>query len=431
MIKMKKIHDFEINESNELMIGQFSANELVKTYQSPLYVMDEYKIVQNMKRIKFAFSHQAIKTEVIFAGKAFLTKAMVKLIKDNDLSLDVVSIGELYTAITAGFDPKHIYFHGNNKTEEEIKYALKVKVGTIIVDHRDEFELLNELTTTYHPQLLLRINTGVEAHTHEYIKTTHHNSKFGVSAYDKQTLDLIKDMHQSSFDFMGIHAHIGSQIFEITSFEQHTIEMIDFSNKVKKTLDIDIKNINLGGGFGIKYTKEDKVPDINEMLNRVLKTADEHIKNLSLNIEKLMIEPGRSIVADAGVTLYRVGSLKTTYGKKNYIFVDGSMADHMRTALYQAKYEAVIANRVIGDIQKTYTIAGKACESGDMIIHDIELPEVKKNDLIAVFTTGAYHYSMASNYNRLLKPAVVFVNQDKARIVVKRETLEDLIRNDL
>ncbi|QWB95775.1 diaminopimelate decarboxylase [Mycoplasmatota bacterium] len=428
---MEKVHNYNINESNELMIGNFSAKNLVETYQTPLYVMDEHRIVENMKNMKQSFSQQSLKTEVIFAGKAFLTKAMVKLIKENNLSLDVVSIGELYTAISAGFDPKNIYFHGNNKTEEEIVYALNVEVGTIIIDHKDEFELLSSLATNYYPHLLLRINTGVEAHTHEYIKTTHHNSKFGVSAYDDKTLDLINMINQSPFDFMGIHAHIGSQIFEISSFQQHTIEMIEFSYKVKQKLNVDINYINLGGGFGIKYTDEDRVPNIKEMLKEVLNTADEHIKKLNLNIKKLMIEPGRSIVADAGVTLYSVGSLKTTYGQKNYIFVDGSMADHMRTALYQAKYEAVIANRVNGEKNTIYTIAGKACESGDMIIHDIKLPEVKKNDIIAVFTTGAYHYSMASNYNRLLKPAVIFVNQDKARIVVKRETLKDLIRNDL
>jgi len=428
---MTKIHNYNINESNELMIGSFSAKNLVETYQTPLYVMDEHRIVENMKNMKQSFSHQSLKTEVIFAGKAFLTKAMVKLIKENNLSLDVVSIGELYTAISAGFNPKNIYFHGNNKTEKEIVYALNVEVGTIIIDHKDEFELLSALATNYYPHLLLRINTGVEAHTHEYIKTTHHNAKFGVSAYDEKTLDLINMINQSPFDFMGIHAHIGSQIFEISSFQQHTMEMIEFSYKVKQKLNVDIDYINLGGGFGIKYTEEDLVPNINQMFKEVLNTAEKHIKKFNLNIKKLMIEPGRSIVADAGVTLYSVGSLKTTYRQKHYIFVDGSMADHMRTALYQAKYEAVIANRVNGKKNNIYTIAGKACESGDMIIHDIKLPEVKKNDIIAVFTTGAYHYSMASNYNRLLKPAVIFVNQDKARIIVKRETLKDLIRNDL
>ncbi len=427
---MKKVHEFEVN-NNQLLIGTHTAKALVDKYQTPLYVMDEAKMIHNMQTMKKYFKHDGIKTEVIFAGKAFLAKEMVRLVQRQDLSLDVVSIGEFYTAIAAGFDPSRIYFHGNNKTREELVFALEHKVGTIVVDHADEFALLSELNTEYKPNLLLRVNTGVEAHTHEYIKTTHHNSKFGVSAFDDQTIALIKEINASAFHFMGIHAHIGSQIFEIKSFRDHAIEMIDFAKKVKDMIDVDIKYINLGGGFGIKYTKDDHVPSIEEMLKDVVDTAYDEIKKQGLNIEKLMIEPGRSIVADAGMTLYTVGSVKTTFGKKNYAFIDGSMADHMRTALYQAKYEAVIANRVEGDNPKVYTIAGKACESGDMIIHDILLSEIKKDDIIAVFTTGAYHYSMASNYNRLLKPAVVFVNENESRVVVKRETLEDLIRNDI
>ncbi len=427
---MNEMHGYPIKD-NQLTIGKFTANQLVREFKTPLYVMDEARMIKNMKKIKSYFKHDGIKTEVIFAGKAFLVKEMAKLVKKQDLSLDVVSIGELYTAIQADFDPERIFFHGNNKTREEIEFALSHNVGTIVVDNEEEFSLLCDINYKYKPDLLLRINTGVEAHTHEYIKTTHHNSKFGVSTFDNNTIKLIKKMDASDFDFKGIHAHIGSQIFEIKSFRDHAIEMIDFARKVKDEVNVDIKYINLGGGFGIKYTKEDNVPPLEEMLEDVVHTAYEEIKKQNLNIEKLMIEPGRSIVADAGITLYTVGSVKTTYGKKNYAFVDGSMADHMRTALYKAKYEAVIANRVEGENSKVYTIAGKACESGDVIIHDITLPEVKKQDLLAVFTTGAYHYSMASNYNRLLKPTVVFVNKDYARVVVKRETLDDLVRNDI
>lgn len=427
---MKEIHQFKINNQNEIMVGNYSLSELAQKYKTPLYIMDEEKIIHNMNQMKDFFSHPKLKTEVIYAGKAFLVKEMVKLIHLNHLSLDVVSIGELFTAISAGFDPSNIYFHGNNKTLEELTYAINQKVGTIIIDHSLEFELLQSINSSYKPNLLLRINTGVEAHTHEYIKTTHHNSKFGVSAFDEQTVELIKLMSETA-NFKGIHAHIGSQIFEIESFKQHTIEMIEFANKVKKETHIDIKYINLGGGFGVKYTKDDNVPPIDEMLKTVIHVAYEYINKYSLNVEKMMIEPGRSIVADAGLTLYTVGSVKTTFGKKNYAFIDGSMADHMRTALYQAKYEAAINKKVTDESKVKYTIAGKACESGDMIIHDIMLPKINQNDLLAVFTTGAYHYSMSSNYNRLQKPAVIFVNQDKVKEVVKRETLEDLIRNDL
>ncbi|MFA6801015.1 MAG: diaminopimelate decarboxylase [Acholeplasmataceae bacterium] len=428
---MSYLHDYKVNQHNELMIGNISVSDLVKMYKTPLYVMDEQKIIHQMDLIKKSFYHQNLKTEVIFAGKAFLTKAMVKLVEKQGLSLDVVSIGELYTAISAGFSPKNIYFHGNNKTYEELEYALIHKVGTIVIDHQDEFQLLQTIKSEYKPDLLLRINTGVEAHTHAYIKTTHLNSKFGVSAFDYNTIKLIELMAHSDYNFKGIHAHIGSQIFEIESFKQHAIEMIEFAKKVKEAIDVDIKYINLGGGFGVRYIESDQVPKIDVMLSEVIQTAYQAICAYDLKVEKVMIEPGRSIVADAGVTIYTVGSVKTTFGNKNYVFVDGSMADHIRTALYQAKYEAVLANRVCDNLDKTYTIAGKACESGDMIIHDIMLPEVKIGDLLTVFTTGAYHYSMASNYNRLQKPAVVFVNGDHSRLVVKRETLEDLIRNDL
>ncbi len=428
---MKAIHQFNTNEYNELMIGSVTVSDLVKKYKTPLYAMDEQRIEHQIELIKQSFSHPSIETEVIYAGKAFLVKEMVKLIERHSLSLDVVSIGEFYTAIKAGFNPKNIYFHGNNKTKDELIYAIKHQVGHIVVDNQDEFELLKSIETNDYPQLLLRINTGVEAHTHEYIKTTHHNSKFGVSAFDPNTIELIKDMNSSSFPFMGIHAHIGSQIFEIESFKQHTIEMIMFAKKLKDEANIKVEAINLGGGFGVKYTSDDQVPSLELMLHEVIETAYQYIKQFNLDVKKMMIEPGRSIVADAGVTIYEVGGVKTTFGQKNYVFVDGSMADHMRTALYQAKYEAVIANKVFDEDKKVYTIAGKACESGDMIIHDIKLPLVEPKDLLVVFTTGAYHYSMASNYNRLTKPAVVFVNGSESRIVVKRETLDDLLRNDL
>lgn len=423
------ILEFEV-KNNELIIGGVSVSSLVKEYKTPLYVMDEDVIRNNCNRLKYSFSSSLFDTEIIYASKAFLTKEMVKLIDEEGLSLDVVSLGECYTAIQAGLNPSRIYFHGNNKSEEELVFALKHHVGTIVIDNLDEFLLLQSLAKDYYPSLLLRINTGVEAHTHEYIKTTTHNSKFGVSILSESTYDLIERVASSNFPFLGFHGHIGSQIFETSSFKEHVDEMMKYTLNAEKRLNIKVTVLNLGGGFGVKYTSEDHNQPIEDFMKVIIESAEEKQEELGLGIKKLLIEPGRFIVAEAGVTLYQVGSTKKTYSGMNYVFVDGSMADHIRTALYQATYSASLANKMNETEDTLYTIAGKACESGDMIIKNIYLPKVCKNDIIAVFTTGAYHYSMASNYNRLLKPAVVFVSKGNSRTVVKRETLEDLLRND-
>jgi diaminopimelate decarboxylase len=424
---MEKIID------NQLYISGVKATDLAIKYQTPLYVMDEELIRDQCRLFRNNFTHQIVESKVIYASKAFLNLAMSKLIQEEKLSLDCVSGGELYTAFQANFDMMEVYFHGNNKSIEELKMAFDFNVGVIVIDNEDEFHRILQIIPKNKVQkVMLRINPGIEAHTHEYIKTTSNDSKFGVSIFDPQTLTLIEKMsHASKLDFIGFHTHIGSQIFEEESFYQEAKAILDYVKQVLDKKNIYIKEINLGGGFGAKYLKDDQMFDLTNFLPRLLDVIYHYATELSIKIPKVLIEPGRAIVAEAGYTLYTISGTKTTFGNKKYIFTDGSMADHMRTALYQAKYDAVISNRVHDQKEHIYTITGKACESGDIIIKEILLPKPNENDILAVKSTGAYHYSMSSNYNRLLKPAVVFVYKGQSKIVVKRETYDDLLRNDI
>lgn len=422
-----------INPTSEhLYISGVDATWLADTYGTPLYVMDESLIRKQCKAFKSSFSHPSVQTEVIYASKAFLTLSMAKLINQEGLSMDVVSGGELYTAIKSGFPMERIFFHGNNKSEEEIRMAINHHVGTIVIDNEDEWDLLSHMSFQGKRRLMLRINPGIEAHTHEYIKTTKNDSKFGLSVYDPKTLEVIEKIYRHpQFECVGFHTHIGSQIFETESFMELAKSMMEYASIVYKKIGMKVREINLGGGFGARYTQADTPFDIFACFPQLLSLMVDEANRLNLEIPKVLIEPGRSIVAEAGYTLYRVGGTKKTFGGKHFIFVDGSMADHIRTALYQATYQAVIASDLSRKGCETYTVTGKACESGDIIIREAKLPPVFKGDLLAVLTTGAYHYTMSSNYNRLLKPAVVFVSEGTSRLVVKRETYDDLIRNDL
>jgi diaminopimelate decarboxylase len=414
-------------QHGHLMIGNYTARQLADRFGTPLYVIDE-KHVRNQARLFIdSFTHPTLKTEVIYASKAFLTLAMCKLIEEEGLSLDVVSGGELYTAHIAQFNMNNVYFHGNNKSVEELNMALRFGVNTIVLDNESELERLIPLLSK--PQkVLLRVNPGIEAHTHEYIATTKNDSKFGLSTADPATLTLIERLCQEPMiDFAGLHAHIGSQIFEAESFYKEADALLRFISDHE----LNVTELNLGGGFGVAYTHEDQPLSLFEFLRSLLEHISMTLTSLDLPVMKIMIEPGRSIVANAGTTLYTIGSTKTTINHKNYVFVDGSMADHIRTVLYGAQYTALLANRTDEPCDTHYTVTGKACESGDIIIKDAVLPRCNAGDILAVLSTGAYHYTMSSNYNRLPRPAVVFVNDDQARIVVKRETYEDLIRNDI
>lgn len=420
-----------LTHENHLMIGSYKVSDLADKYQTPLFIMDESLIRSKMRYFKDLFQSPYCESQVIYASKAFLNLAMCQLVKEEGLFLDVVSGGELYTAHKADFPMSHILFHGNNKSIEELQMAIEYGVGRIVVDNPTELNNLIQLIPNgKFVSILLRVNPGIEAHTHEYIATSKHDSKFGVSIFDSSTIDLIKlCVNEPKILFKGLHAHIGSQILDGTSFVKEMNVLLDYVHQLHN-IGITVDEINMGGGFGVSYTKDDVEMDLATTLPKILEYVGQRSQELGLKCPKIFIEPGRSIVANAGITVYNVGSVKTTHSQKKFVFVDGSMADHIRTALYQAQYEADLVDRMDEEKTHHYTIAGKACESGDILIHDCVLPEVSENDYLVVYSTGAYHYSMSSNYNRLQKPAVIFLNHDSVRLVSKRETYDDLLRND-
>ena len=421
-------------ENSELNISGVGVSELKAQYSTPLYVYDENMLVNQCRTFINNFKSSRFNTEVLYASKAFSCLEVLRIASREGLGVDVVSLGEIHTAYKAGYDMRRAYFHGNNKTREELQYALEVGVGTIVVDNDYEYEMINEIVreSGNTVDVLLRINTGIDAHTHEYIKTAKDDSKFGYSVYDETIYDLIADINnQSNLNFVGFHSHIGSQIFEKTSFFEAVKVVMEFTKKVQERLGLTISVLNLGGGFGVYYTEEDRPFELAEFLREYIEVVERESDNFGLDLTKVVIEPGRSLTCNAGSTLYSVGGVKKTFAGREYVFVDGGMADNPRYALYKAKYEAMLANKMNEEADTTYTVAGKCCESGDMLVMDAQLPKAEQGDLLLVSSTGAYNYSMSSNYNRLPKLPVVFVKDGTSRLVVKGETLEDLIRQDI
>ena len=421
-------------ENGELNISGVGVSELKAQYGTPLYVYDENMLVNQCRTFINNFKSSRFNTEVLYASKAFSCLEVLRIAGREGLGVDVVSLGEIHTAYKAGYDMRRAYFHGNNKTREELQYALEVGVGTIVVDNDYEYEMINEIVreSGNTVDVLLRINTGIDAHTHEYIKTAKDDSKFGYSVYDETIYDLIADINnQSNLNFVGFHSHIGSQIFEKTSFFEAVKVVMEFTKKVQERIGLTISVLNLGGGFGVYYTEEDRPFDLTEFLREYIEVVECESDNFGLDLTKVVIEPGRSLTCNAGSTLYSVGGVKKTFAGREYVFVDGGMADNPRYALYKAKYEAMLANKMNEESDTTYTVAGKCCESGDMLVMDAKLPKAEQGDLLLVSSTGAYNYSMSSNYNRLPKLPVVFVKDGTSRLVVKGETLEDLIRQDI
>ena len=421
-------------ENGELNISGVGVSELKAQYGTPLYVYDENMLVNQCRTFINNFKSSKFNTEVLYASKAFSCLEVLRIASREGLGVDVVSLGEIHTAYKAGYDMRRAYFHGNNKTREELQYALEVGVGTIVIDNDYEYEMINEIVreSGNTVDVLLRINTGIDAHTHEYIKTAKDDSKFGYSVYDDTIYDLIADINnQSNLNFVGFHSHIGSQIFEKTSFFEAVKVVMEFTKKVQERLGLTISVLNLGGGFGVYYTEEDRPFELSEFLREYIEVVERESDNFGLDLTKVVIEPGRSLTCNAGSTLYSVGGVKKTFAGREYVFVDGGMADNPRYALYKAKYEAMLANKMSEEADTTYTVAGKCCESGDMLVMDANLPKAEQGDLLLVSSTGAYNYSMSSNYNRLPKLPVVFVKDGSSRLVVKGETLEDLIRQDI
>lgn len=431
---MRLYGTMKINDKGHLEIGGCDTVTLTKEFGTPLYVIDEKLVRDNCRLFKNKFSMEGIKTEVIYASKAFLNLAICKVIEEEGLSLDVVSGGELYTALKAGFPMHKIYMHGNNKTKEELIMAVDNGIGRVIVDNRYEIELLESVCSELNKKvnILLRVNPGIEAHTHEYIQTSKNDSKFGETIFDDDIYAIITKLKNSNnLNLMGFHCHIGSQIFEEKSFYLTITVMFDFIKKIENHCGFITRELNLGGGFGIYYSDGDAPVDLEICLKEMLSLINQKIESLQISTPKIMIEPGRSIIGNAGITLYKVGGIKRTYSGRKYVFIDGGMTDNPRTALYGAKYNGYVANKMNLNVKEIATIAGKCCESGDVIIRDIGLPEVQNGDIIVVFSTGAYNYSMASNYNKILKPAVVFTRNGNAKLTVKRETYENLICNDI
>lgn len=421
-------------EGSDLYIGGVKATSLAKEFGTPLYVMDEQLLLDNCRGYINAFRAKEEKNRVAFAGKAFLTVEMCKLIYREGLYLDVVSGGELYTAYKANFPMEKIYFHGNNKTLDEIELGIKLGVGRFIVDNLWEMSKINEVAEKYNKKqdIYLRLTPGIEAHTHDYIKTGQIDSKFGFAPVGNIILEAVKQgLSLESVNLVGLHCHIGSQIFETEPFRDAAEVMLKFINEIKQETGHLIEELDLGGGFGIYYSEGDKPKSIEDYCNVILDRVDEVCRELNLKRPILTIEPGRSIVANAGTTLYTVGSIKEIPEIRKYVAVDGGMTDNIRPALYGAKYEATIANKSDSPANDKVTVAGKCCESGDILINDIEIQKAEGGDILAVLSTGAYGFSMASGYNRILRPAVVFVRNGEARIVSKRQTYEDLIKDEI
>jgi diaminopimelate decarboxylase len=423
-----------VNTNGNLEIGGVDSVELTKEFGTPLYVYDVALMRERARSFKKTFDEQNIKAQVAYASKAFSTIAMIQLAEEEGLSLDVVSGGELYTAIAAGFPVERIHFHGNNKSREELEMALDHEIGCIVVDNFSELSLLKTITMekNAHVNILLRVTPGIEAHTHDYILTGQEDSKFGFDLQNGQAEDALKVALQiENIELLGLHCHIGSQIFETTGFILAAKKIVEKMQAWKNELSFEAKVLNLGGGFGIRYTKEDEPIPPAQYVSEIIKEVKKLTESYSLAMPEIWIEPGRSLVGDAGITLYKVGSSKEVPGVRRYLAVDGGMSDNIRPALYQAKYEAVLANKPLAQAKETVSIAGKCCESGDMLIWDLPLPEAGDEDILAVFCTGAYGYSMSNNYNRIPRPAVVFVENGTASLVVKRETYKDLIQYDL
>lgn len=434
---MNERETLKINTKGHLEIGGADTVDLAKNFGTPLYVFDEAHI-RNMMRIykNTIDSEYGGNGQVLYASKAFSCMAVYAIARQEHIGVDVVSGGELYTALKAGFCPENIYMHGNNKLLHELELAVDNKVGYIVVDSLREADMLDSLAANrgIKQNVLIRINPGVEAHTHAFVQTARTDSKFGFSVSDGAAEEItLHILSKKNLNLKGYHCHIGSQIFEKQSFVLAAEKVMDFMAEIKSKHGFAAEILNIGGGFGIWYNDEDpklKYADYAEYLKVLIQAVKNKATQHSLKEPYLVIEPGRSIVGEAGITLYTVGAIKEIQGIKKYVAVDGGMFDNPRYALYQSKYTAMLANRANEKCTEKVSIAGKCCESGDLIAVDVALPKAESGDIMAVLSTGAYNYSMASNYNRNLIPAAVLVKDGKAEYVVKPQTYDDVIRND-
>ena len=421
-------------KNGELQLGGVPASALAAEYGTPLYVMEEETVRRNMRAFRSSMEEFYGEGLVCYASKAFCCKEIYRIADQEGLGADVVSLGELYTAKCAGFPMEKVCFHGNNKSEEELRAALEYGVGRIVADSLSELARLSRLAGEMGRKapVLLRIKPGIDAHTHDFIRTGQIDSKFGLALETGEAMEGVREaLALPNLSLRGVHCHIGSQIFQVEPFVEAARVMVNFLGDVREETGAELADLNLGGGFGIRYTDADEPVPFGDYMGPVSRAVRETAEKRGIPMPFVLIEPGRSIVGEAGTTLYTTGPIKEIPGVRSYLAVDGGMGDNPRYILYQAKYDMFPACRADEPADRVYTVAGKCCESGDLLGENVPLPEMKEGELLAVLSTGAYNYSMASRYNRRGVPPVVMVKDGASRLIVRGESLEDLVQNDL
>ena len=430
------LHDhFDINEQGHLTIGGLDTVDLAKEFGTPAYIMDENALRKMCRTYRDAavraFGADALP---LYASKAFSCREVYRIAAEEGLGVDCVSGGEIFTAVSAGFPAERIYFHGNNKTDRDIADAMDAGVGTFVVDNTDELRALSREACRrgVTQRILLRITPGIDPHTHRAIVTGSVDSKFGSAIETGQAMAIVREaLATDGVELVGLHCHIGSQIFDIEPFSDAADIMIRFFADIQKECGVTLSELNLGGGLGVRYTEYDPEIDYADAIAKIGEVVTGFCEKNGIPVPRVILEPGRSLVAASGLTLYTVGSVKEIPGFNNYISIDGGMPDNPRYALYSSQYTALVANRAGEARDYRATLAGRCCESGDLLGENMEIQRAERGDILAVLVTGAYNFSMASNYNRLPRPPVIFVKDGEARVVVRRETYEDLIERDI
>ncbi len=426
--------NISVNEKGHLTFAEYDTVELAEKYGTPLYLMDEDKIREHVRAYKTAMAkYFPAGSMPEFASKAFSCKQIYRIMAEEGIDIDVVSPGEIYTAAAAGFPMENSFFHGNNKTDADIRFAIENKVGCFVVDGEDELSALDRIAGEMgiKQNILLRITPGIDPHTHKKISTGSVDSKFGTAIETGQAMEIVKKaLALQNVKLCGFHCHVGSQIFESQPFTDASEIMLRFIADVRDKLGYTAETLNLGGGLGVRYTKDDPEIDYGEKIKEVAEILNTQCEKFGIPVPKILMEPGRSLVADAGMTLYTVGSVKEITGYKNYVSIDGGMTDNPRYTLYESPYTVVLASRANDQKDYTATVAGRCCESGDLIQENVKMPKPRRGEILAVLTTGAYNYSMASNYNRVGRPPVVMLNKERDYVAVRRESLGDICALD-
>ena len=424
-----------VGANGHLYFGGQDTVALAKEYGTPLYLMDEIRVRDNMRMYLKAFAeHFGPGSQPLYASKANSFKRIYEIAKEEGMGIDVVSSGEIYTAMQAGFPLENAWFHSNNKTDWDIAFAMDNGVGHFVVDNREELDAINAIAGQKGKKqaILLRLTPGIDPHTYEAVATGKVDSKFGTAIETGQAIEMVRyTLGLANIELEGFHCHVGSQVFGEDIYERASDIMLEFMAQCRKEFGIVLSVLDMGGGYGVRYVDSDDYVDIPAAIGRVAAHMKAKCASLGMDLPEIHMEPGRSIVADAGMTLYEVGTIKKITGYKNYVSIDGGMTDNPRYALYQSRYTLYLASRPEDEKNLIADVVGRCCESGDIIQPDVVLPEPKRGEILAVATTGAYNYSMASNYNRVGRPAMVMVTPEKAYVAVKRESLEDLVRNDV